>query len=115
VPTPDPAPVSAAAPASVVSASPDGERLEIPADAPIDVRARAAMHSGSASQRIELLRSLAGVKTASVVAALRHNAKSEHAALREVAETMMTAIFGASWNRSRAIVPPVQPPRSDEG
>ena len=43
-----------------------------------------------------------------VVAALRHNVRSENAELRQVAETLMGQLFGASWNKSRAISPPVQ-------
>ena len=84
-------------------------------DAPPYVRARVAASSPSAAQRIELLKGLAGIKTAAVVAALRHNARSEHVALREVAEGMMAALFGPAWNKSRAISPPVQSPPSDDG
>jgi hypothetical protein len=73
------------------------------------------MQSPNARQRIELLESLAGVKSSGVVAALRQNARSEHPAVREVAERIMGQLFGASWNRSRPIDKPVQAPPSDEG
>ncbi len=90
-------------------------RLDVSLEAPPDQRARAAMQSQSPTQRIELLRSLAGMKTSTVVAALRHNAKSEHVGLREVAETLMAQLFGAAWNRNRPIAPPTQAPPSDDG
>jgi hypothetical protein len=109
------APTSPAPPLPASSPVDEGPRIDIALDAPPDQRARAAMLSPSPSQRIDLLRSLAGMKTSVVVAALRHNVKSEHAGLREVAESLMAQRFGAAWNRSRAIVPPAQTPPSDDG
>jgi hypothetical protein len=105
----------ATAPAALSSPIDEGPRLDVSLDAPPDHRARAAMQSQSPTQRIELLRSLAGMKTSTVVAALRHNAKSEHVGLREVAETLMAQLFGAAWNRNRPIAPPTQAPPSDDG
>lgn len=106
----DPAPVPAIAEAD----APDGARLEVAADAAPEARARAAMQSPSAKQRIELMESLSNVKSPTVIAALRHNAKSEHAGVRAVAERIMAQLFGPNWNRSRAIAPPVQPPPSPD-
>ena len=111
-PVPPPAP-SIAVP---VAAPPvdDSPRLELPADAKPDLIAAAAMQSPSASQRVELMDRLAGIKSPKVVAALRHNARSEHPQVRSVAERLMTQLFGPSWNVSRAIAPPVQPPSTEE-
>jgi len=116
-PIPTPPPTLSPTPSPSPSPAPpdDAPRLELGADASLEARARAAIQSPSAAQRIELLEGLAGIKTNAVVAALRHNARSEHPALREVAERLMGQLFGAAWNRSRAIVPPVQPPLSDDG
>ena len=118
-PEPAPAPVPAPVAEPVVVAQPgpsepDGPRMDLAADANSEARARAAIQSASAQQRMELLESLAGVKSASVAAAVRHNAKSEHAGVRAVAERMMAQLFGPNWNRSRAIAPPVQPPVTDD-
>ena len=98
----------------VLAIADDQPRLELPPDANRDLLARAAMQSPSAAQRAEILERLAGVKSPSFVAALRHNVRSEHPVLREVAERLMAQLFGPAWNRSRPIQPPVQPPPSDE-
>ena len=113
-PVPGPVSPSTSPAGSSAPDEPDGPRLDIALDAPLDQRARAAMQSGSAQQRIELLESLAGTKHPAVIAALRHNAGSEHTRLKAVAERLMTQLFGPAWNRSRAITKPVQPPRTDE-
>ena len=106
------APASAAAPEQ--DELPEGPRLDVAADANLETRARAAMQSGSAQQRIELLESFAGVKHPAAIAAVRHNVTNEHPRLKAVAERLMSQLFGAAWNRSRAIPKPVQPPRTEE-
>lgn len=62
---------------------------------------------------MELLRTLIGQRHPAVLAC-QHHLGSPVAALRAAAEEGMASLFGPNWNRTRAI-PPVQPPRSDDG
>ncbi len=88
--------------------------VDVPADAAPDVLARIAATCPNPNQRIELIYKMGGMKTSSVVASLRANAKSEHTGVRGAAEAVMAAMFGPDWNRTRAVPKPVQPPRSDD-
>ncbi len=105
-------PPAAAAPppASFVEAPP----MDVPESATPDDLARISIQSPSATQRVELMNALSSHKSAAVVAALRHNAKSEHPAVRATAESVMASMFGANWNKTRAVPKPVQPPRSED-
>ena len=38
----------------------------------------------------------------------------EHPGVRSTAETVMAGMFGANWNKTKAVPKPVQPPRSED-
>jgi len=135
-----PAPVAApAAPASSGSAAPDpldeggapGGAVDGAAGAPDPAESlpyvplpeaasladllRVIREAGNPLQRAALIRQLAdaGVKDVGFVALLRAFVKSEHAAVRGAAEYAMVRVFGPSWNRTRPIPRPIQPPHGD--
>jgi hypothetical protein len=110
-----PQPPAAASPPPAATANfIEAPPMELPERATPDDLARISIQSPSAAQRIELMNALSSHKSAAVVAALRHNAKSEHPAVRATAETVMASMFGANWNKTRAVPKPVQPPRSED-
>ncbi|MFO0574204.1 MAG: hypothetical protein U1A78_09410 [Polyangia bacterium] len=125
-PAPEPVrPVSAAAPAAP-SAAPEAapavdesadEQPPIPLedDAPFDEVLRVARTTPNPTQRIALLRRLEGAKSPAVIQLFRQFITNAHPGVRAAAEAGMSSLFGPNWNRARAIAPPVQPPRSDDG
>ncbi len=88
--------------------------IDVPADAKPDQIAKLASTCPNPDQRVELIERLRGIKSPSVVAVLRQNAKSEHPAVRAAAESVMAQLFGANWNVTRPVPKPVQPPPSDD-
>lgn len=113
-PSPAPADSTAAAPPTEVPAD-DQPPLPLADDAGLDELVRVARTTPNQLQRAELLRKLSGKKDPRVIQLFRANAQSPHPAVRAAAEEGMASLFGATWNRTRAIPPPVQPPRSDDG
>ena len=114
-PTPAPPPAAVAPPPVDASAfAGDGTPVALTPDAAPDELARVAATSPSAAQRVELINRLRTIKSATVVAALRANAASQHPAVRAAAEAAMASLFGPNWNATRPIPKPVQPPPSDD-
>lgn len=111
---PAPADASAAAPPAEVPAD-DQPPLPLADDAGLDELIRVARATPNQVQRAELLRKLSGKKDPRVIQLFRANVQSPHPAVRAAAEDGMASLFGATWNRTRAIAPPTQPPRSDDG
>jgi len=95
--------------------SEDAAPLPLEAEAPLDEQLRVARSTPNQAQRAEILRRLTGARHSAVIQLFRSFVSSPHPAVREAAEGGMSAIFGPSWNRSRQIAPPTQPPRSDDG
>ena len=93
----------------------DQPPLPLADDANLDELIRVTRTTPNQLQRAELLRKLSGKKDPRVIQLFRANAQSPHPAVRAAAEEGMASLFGATWNRTRAIPPPVQPPRSDDG
>jgi curved DNA-binding protein CbpA len=120
-PTPPPAAATPAAATEVPTEVPaelqadDQPPLPLADDAGLDELIRVARTTPNQAQRAELLRKLAGKKVPQVIQLFRANAQSPHPAVRAAAEDGMASLFGSTWNRTRAIPPPVQPPRSDDG
>jgi hypothetical protein len=121
--TPATQPATPAAPAPATSAGLSAQEiaaaeaqpyLEVPADAPIAVLARIAQTSPNPKQRVEILTSLHRVRDPAAMAAMRANASSAHPGVRAVAEAGMQLLFGPSWNVSRPVPKPIQPPPSDD-
>ncbi len=120
-----PAPVPVTSPPAEVSAAAAPTDVEVPADdqPPVPIAddagpeelVRVARITPNQVQRAELLRKLSGKKSPQVIQLFRANTQSSHPLVRAAAEDGMSSIFGANWNRTRAIPPPVQPPRSDDG
>jgi hypothetical protein len=112
---PDASAATTAAASPPVDSGPPPPYVEIPENASIDLIARIAQSCPNPQQRIALIQQVSTHKSSSVVASLRHNAKSEHPGVRAAAEAAMTTLFGPGWNRpappAKAIV---QPPRSDD-
>lgn len=81
----------------------------------LDELIKVARTTPNTVQRIEVLRRLTGSRHSAIIQLFRHFVGSPIAAVREAAEQGMSSIFGPNWNRSRAIAPPVQPPRSEDG
>lgn len=123
LPPPAPAPVPALEPAAAAdadAASSDAHEeeqppLPLPEDAPIDEILRVARTTPNLAQRIQLMQRLLGTRSQAVIQLFRTNLTSPHPGVRRAAEAGMESLFGANWNRSRPIPPPVQPPRSDDG
>lgn len=113
VAAPEPSPAAASEPPPAPPQPPQPP-LEVPKNATPRILAQICMTSPNPEQRIELMAQIAGLKDPFVVAALRANAKSEHAGVRAAAETVMQGLFGPNWNAQRSIPKPVQPPRSDD-
>ncbi len=88
--------------------------VEVPADAKPEALARICALSPNPRQRIQLISELSGLRSSAVVAAIRSNAKSEHPGVRAAAEAAMAKMFGPSWNVTRPVSKPIQPPRSDD-
>jgi hypothetical protein len=88
--------------------------MAIADDAGPEELVRVARITPNQLQRAELLRKLSGKKSPQVIQLFRTNTQSSHPLVRAAAEEGMSSIFGANWNRTRAISPPVQPPRSDD-
>lgn len=112
-----PAASAAADPAEDASAIPsdDSPPLPLADDAGLDELLRVGRTTPNQLQRAEILRKLAGKKSPLVIQLFRANVQSAHPGVRAAAEAGMASLFGANWNRTRAIAPPVQPPRSDDG
>lgn len=118
-------PLSAAPPAAprpAPEAAPAGEEpadeqppIPLDDDAPLDEVLRVARSTPNHAQRAALLRRLEGAKSPAVIQLFRQFLTSPHAGVRAAAEAGMSSLFGPNWNRARAIAPPVQPPRSDDG
>ncbi len=120
-PAPPAAPAIAAAPAAVDSAvavesalTSSAPYLPLSEKPPVDELAKVARTSRNPQQRLELLAALKGLKSPTVVQALRDNVKSEDPAVRAAAEEGMATIFGPNWNRTRAVPKPEQPPASED-
>lgn len=109
------APSGSAAPTQAASAEDDQPPLPIDESAAMDEVLRVARTTPNNAQREQLLRKLAGTKSPAVIQMFRQSLTSAHAGVRAAAEAGMASLFGANWNRSRPIAPPVQPPRSDDG
>ena len=113
-----PATASDAAPPDPPASPAEGEDaapLPLEAEAPLEEQLRVARSTPNQAQRAEVLRRLTGARHSAVIQLFRSFVSSPHPAVREAAEGGMSAIFGPSWNRSRQIAPPTQPPRSDDG
>jgi hypothetical protein len=110
-PPPAPSPDSAAA-----EPAPPDDQPPIPLadDANLEELLRVVRTTPNNKQRAEILRKLAGTKSPTVIQLFRLHAQSAHPDVRAAAEAGMASLFGANWNRTRAIAPPVQPPRSDD-
>lgn len=93
----------------------DAAPLPLEAEAPLEEQLRVVRSTPNQAQRAEILRRLTGARHSAVIQLFRSFVSSPHPAVREAAEGGMSAIFGPSWNRSRQIAPPTQPPRSDDG
>ena len=113
--TPGAAAPADAAPESPEPAADDPPPLPLADDATLDELLRVCRTTPNQLQRAELLRKLSGKKSPHVIQMFRANVQSAHPAVRAAAEEGMASLFGANWNRTRAIAPPVQPPRSDDG
>lgn len=90
--------------------------VPVPEGATIADLIRLVREAANPFQKAALLRQLgdAGVKDVSVVSLMRAYTTSAHPAVRAAAEYGMLRLFGPTWNRSRPIPKPVQPPRSDD-
>lgn len=113
--TPSAAAPADAAPESPEPAAEDPPPLPLADDAALDELLRVCRTTPNQLQRAEILRKLSGKKSPHVIQMFRANVQSVHPAVRAAAEEGMASLFGANWNRTRAIAPPVQPPRSDDG
>jgi hypothetical protein len=115
---PEAAPTPAAAPATSELASellPDDQPpLPLDDDASLDDLLRTARNTPNHAQRRSVLQRLAGMKAPAVIQIFRQFTTSPHPGVRAAAEAGMASVFGPNWNRTRAIAPPVQPPRSDD-
>jgi HEAT repeat protein len=92
--------------------------LEIPEEPTLADLLRIAMQTPNPMQRAELIQSLASGPTqrdVQVLRLLRTQASATHPVVRNAAEEALKALFGGKWGQTRAIAPPVQPPRSDDG
>lgn len=122
-PAGDPAGAAAASPAAPADqptaasepAVDDPPPLPLADDAALDELLRVCRTTPNQLQRAEILRKLSGKKSPHVIQMFRANVQSAHPGVRAAAEEGMASLFGANWNRTRAIAPPVQPPRSDDG
>lgn len=115
---PETAPPPAAPPASeapVEVLQDDQPPLPLDDDASLDDLVRTARGTPNNAQRVSLLQRLAGTKSPAVIQTFRQFITNPHPGVRAAAEAGMASIFGPAWNRTRAIAPPVQPPRSDDG
>ena len=93
----------------------DGAPLPLSDDAKLDELISVAKNTASNLQRAQVLRKLAGAKSPLVIQLFRMFLNHPNAAVRSAAEAGMESIFGSNWNRARAIAPPIQPPRSEDG
>lgn len=110
---------ASAAPASSADAATeepaDGLPLPLSEDAKLDELLNVAKNTASNQQRAQVLRKLAGAKSPLIIQLFRMFLNHPNQAVRSAAEAGMESIFGINWNRARAIAPPIQPPRSDDG
>lgn len=109
------APAASGLPNAAAVVEEDGPPLPLEADVSLDELIKVARTTPNTVQRIEVLRRLTGSRHSAIIQLFRHFVGSPIAAVREAAEQGMSSIFGPHWNRSRAIAPPVQPPRSEDG
>lgn len=113
------APAAEAAPAPEAPAEPmpedDQPPLPVEENASLDEILRIIRTTPNNAQRVQMLRELAGKRAPTVIQLFRSFITSSHPGVRAAAEAGMASIFGASWNRTRAIAAPIQPPRSDDG
>lgn len=93
----------------------DQPPLPLEEGASLDEVIRVARATPNNGQRIRILQELASKRSPAVIQLLRAHLGSPHPGVRAAAEAGMVILFGANWNRSRPIPPPVQPPRSDDG
>lgn len=93
----------------------DGLPLPLSEEAKLDELLSVAKNTASNQQRVQVLRKLAGAKSPLVIQLFRMFLNHPSQAVRSAAEAGMESIFGINWNRARAIAPPIQPPRSEDG
>ncbi len=105
----------ASAGASAEENAEDPPPLPIDESAPLDEALRVARTTPNNAQRISLMQRLATTKSPGVIQLFRMSLSSSHAGVRAAAEVGMATLFGPGWNRTKAIVAPIQPPRSDDG
>jgi len=116
-PAPPAEPLPAAAATALDFSGQDDDQPPLPLEegASLDEVIRVARATPNNSQRIRILQELASKRSPAVIQLLRAHLGSPHPGVRAAAEAGMVTLFGANWNRSRPIPPPVQPPRSDDG
>jgi hypothetical protein len=106
-----------AASAEPPGAVPEDDQPPLPLEenASLDEVLRVIRTTPNYAQRIQLMRGLAGKRAPAVIQMFRSFTTSAHPGVRTAAEAGMASLFGANWNRTRAISAPTQPPRSDDG
>lgn len=95
--------------------SEDPPALPLEAEAPLEEVIKVARTTSNRTQRIELMKRLFGAKHPGVIHLFRSNLATPSALVNAVAADGMSSVFGPSWNRTRGIAPPLQPPRTDDG
>lgn len=108
-----PAPPPSSEPPVEVPAE-DQPPLPLDDEPSLDDTLRVVRTTPNNAQRMSLLQRLAGAKSPAVIQIFRQFVTNPHPGVRAAAEAGMASIFGPNWNRTRAIAPPVQPPRSDD-